>query len=250
MKLEHASWMEVKKYLDKPRGILLPIGSTEQHGPIGLIGTDTICSSIVADGVSEKTRMYVAPKISYTPAEFNMKFAGTVSISVEIFKGLIREVIISLLKHGFKFVYIINGHGANIEPIKELIKKANNYNIFIKSWWDFPEVNLLRKKFFGEWEGMHATPSEISITQINNRIIKNKIYSSFAKNPPKKLSAQFIKEHSGDKHGSPDEHYSLFPDGRVGSHSALANPKQGKLLLNSSIKEIIKDIKIIEKSIH
>ena len=75
MKLEHASWMEVKKYLNKPRGILLPIGSTEQHGPIGLIGTDTICSSIIADGVSEKTRMYIAPKISYTPAKFNMKFS-------------------------------------------------------------------------------------------------------------------------------------------------------------------------------
>ena len=97
---------------------------------------------------------------------------------------------------------------------------------------------------------MHATPSEISITQINHRKIINKNLNDCAKLPPKKLSAKFIKEHSGDKHGSPDEHYSLFPDGRVGSHSSLANPEQGKLLLNSSIKEIIKDIKLIEKSIH
>ena len=249
MKLEHASWMEVKKYLNKPRGILLPIGSTEQHGPIGLIGTDTICSSIIADGVSEKIRMYIAPKISYTPAKFNMKFAGTVSISIEVFKGLICEVIQSLLKHGFKFVYILNGHGANIEPVKEIIEELNNCNIFIKSWWDFPEVNILRKKFFGEWEGMHATPSEISITQINHRKIINKNLNDCAKLPPKKLSAKFIKDHSGDKHGHPDEHFRLFPDGRVGSHSALANPEYGKLILTSAIRAVTKDIKLIEKSI-
>ena len=79
MKLELVSWKEVQKHLEEPHGIIISTGSTEQHGPIGLIGTDTICSSSIADKVAVKAEMYVAPPIGYTPAEFNMKFPGTAS---------------------------------------------------------------------------------------------------------------------------------------------------------------------------
>ena len=76
----------------------------------------------------------------------------------------------------------------------------------------------MRNKHFGDWEGMHATPSEISITQVNH----TEFQSSLAEMPPKKLSKKYIKDHSGDKHGDAKEHKKNFPDGRVGSHSALA----------------------------
>ena len=66
MELENASWIEVENYLKKPNGILLSMGSTEQHGPIGLIGTDTICSYEIAKKVANKTKMYLAPKIAYS----------------------------------------------------------------------------------------------------------------------------------------------------------------------------------------
>ena len=121
MRLEQTGWMEVCEKLKKPQGIILATGSTEQHGPIGLIGTDTICSETIASDVAIKANIYLAPSIGFTPAEFNMKFPGTISISVQTFKSLLREVTSSLLKHGFKYVLIVNGHGANIDPIKEVM---------------------------------------------------------------------------------------------------------------------------------
>ena len=165
MQLEQTGWMEVRDKLKNPQGIIMATGSTEQHGPIGLIGTDTICSETIASGAAAKANMFLAPSIGFTPAEFNMKFPGTISVSVQTFKSLLREVTSSLLKHGFKYVLIVNGHGANIDPIKEVMINFNN-KLFFKSWWDFPTVNDIRNKEFGDWEGMHATPSEISITQI------------------------------------------------------------------------------------
>ncbi|RMF34250.1 MAG: creatininase family protein, partial [Alphaproteobacteria bacterium] len=48
MRLAHASWPEVEAHLSRGGGIILPVGSTEQHGPMGLIGTDTICAEAIA----------------------------------------------------------------------------------------------------------------------------------------------------------------------------------------------------------
>ena len=83
MQLEQTGWMEVRDKLKNPQGIIMATGSTEQHGPIGLIGTDTICSETIASGAAAKANMFLAPSIGFTPAEFNMKFPGTISVSVQ-----------------------------------------------------------------------------------------------------------------------------------------------------------------------
>lgn len=248
MRLDQASWMEVRDKLKNPQGIIMATGSTEQHGPIGLIGTDTICSETIASGVASKANMYLAPSIGFTPAEFNMKFTGTISISAQTFKSLLREVTSSLLKHGFKYVLIVNGHGANIDPIKDVMIDFNN-KLFFKSWWDFPTVNDIRNKEFGDWEGMHATPSEISITQINQRVIENTEFKKIAENPPQKLTKDFIIAHSGDKHGTAEEHHRAFPDGRVGSHSAMANPEIGKKIVNASVEGFLEEIERLNSTL-
>ena len=53
MRLQTATWPEVEAYLEKSKGIIVPIGSTEQHGPNGMLGTDAICPEIIAFGVAE-----------------------------------------------------------------------------------------------------------------------------------------------------------------------------------------------------
>ena len=89
--------------------------------------------------------MYLAPSIGFTPAEFNMKFPGTISISAQTFKSLLREVTSSLLKHGFKYVLIVNGHGANIDPIKDvMIDFKTNY--FLKAGGIFQQSMTLEIK--------------------------------------------------------------------------------------------------------
>lgn len=237
MKLAHATWMEVEAYLECSRGIILPTGSTEQHGPMGLIGTDAMCAEIIADSVGEKVDALVAPAVQYTPAPFNTMFAGTISISVALFKSMIREIIDCLSKQGFEAIYILNAHGANLAPLHEISGEYEGARLRIKSWWDFNEVNRLRRAFYGDWEGMHATPSEIAITQLVHRSVE----SGPAALPPQKLSSQFIEAHSGDRHGHPEAHRAAFPDGRVGSHSALATPDHGRALHAAAVNAVALD---------
>ena len=237
MKLIQSTWQEIDAYLATSDGIIIPTGSIEQHGPMGLIGTDMLCANDISVEAGELAKALVAPPLGYAPAEFNMGFVGTISISPDIYQAFCSEIFHSLERHGFRHLYVLNGHGANLEPLAQAAVSLRDADVRIKSWWDFDAVNLLRKKFYGNWEGMHATPSEIAITQVDHRILD----ASLAINPPEKLTQEFIRTHTGDKHGAADLHRAQFPDGRVGSHSALATRSQGRQLKKAAVSALVKD---------
>ena len=237
MELLHSSWLEIEDYLKFSDGIIIPTGSIEQHGPIGLIGTDTLCADDIATEAAKKINALVAPALAYAPAEFNMAFAGTASISTSVYRDFCVEVFRSFERHGFEHIYIMNGHGANLDPLRDAGHTLKNASVRIKSWWDFSRVAELRSQFYGSWEGMHATPSEIAITQTKHRTLK----ADLAKEPPEKLTSEFIKSHAGDKHGPAKEHRSQFPDGRVGSHSVLATPEHGTHLKQAAVDALCID---------
>lgn len=245
MKLEHMTWYDVEARLQNRTAIMLPVGSTEQHGPMGRIGTDTICAEEVAQLAAEPCDAIVAPALAYTPAPFNTAFPGTVSVSADVFTLYAQDIIKGLLAQGFTGVFVVNGHGANIEPLTEISAGLPSGALKIRSWWEPPSVNALRKDLFGEWEGMHATPSEVAITQALLGVLP----SGDAVDPPKKLSAEYLREHSGDRHGPPDQHRAIFPDGRVGSHSALATPEAGARLLQTAAQAISEEFIAYEEAL-
>lgn len=74
MKLEHMTWREVDTRIRTGAAILLPVGSTEQHGPMGRIGTDTICAEAVALQAAKACNAIVAPPLAYTPAPLTQPF--------------------------------------------------------------------------------------------------------------------------------------------------------------------------------
>ena len=237
MRLDRATWPDVEAYLDRARGIIIPTGSTEQHGPMGLIGTDAICAGTIAEAAAEQAGAYVAPTLAYTPAPFNLAFPGTVSVSVPVFEALLHDILDSLTGQGFDRVYVLNGHGANLEPLAHAIAKFPSTGFRVRSWWEFAAVDALRTELYGDWEGMHGTPSEVAITQAMVRVVS----PGDAAAPPEKLSAQYLRDHAGDRHGPPDAHRARFPDGRVGSHSALATPGHGRRLFDAAVAAVADD---------
>ena len=240
MRLDLATWPEVEAYLRRSHGIIIPAGSTEQHGPMGLIGTDAICAERVAMGAADLARAMVAPTLAYAPAPFNMAFPGTISVSEELFAKLVTEILGSLSSHGFDRFYFVNGHGANLAPLGRVattFRADSGTRVRVRSWWDFEAVNALRREYYGDWEGMHATPSEVAITQSTHRVVP----PGAAASPPARLPPGFIERHAGDRHGPPGEHRRRFPDGRVGSHSALAAPEHGAALLEAAASAVAED---------
>lgn len=71
MLLPLSTWPEVESYLERSKGVIIPIGSMEQHGPNGLIGTDALCAEIIARTVGEQADILVGPTITMGVAQFN-----------------------------------------------------------------------------------------------------------------------------------------------------------------------------------
>ena len=230
---------------EKP-GVIIPIGSIEQHGPMGLLGCDSLCAETVAQEAGTRGNILVAPTLAYTSAQFNMDFPGTISIRSRTLMSLIEDIVDSLHHQGIKAVYFLNAHGANIAPIRSAMHDIYSRlgdsapRIRCKSWWDFDAVNVIRTREFGDWEGMHATPSEISITQ-KYHLTPDAIAEE---EPERKLDSAYIQNHAGDFHPPAAQHKAEFPDGRVGSHSALASPNVGAEIVDAAAAALVVDFNV------
>jgi creatinine amidohydrolase len=237
MLLHLSTWQEVETYLQQSGGIIIPIGSTEQHGPTGLIGTDAICAEAIARGVGETTQAMVAPTINVGMALHHTAFPGTISLRPSTMIQVVRDYITCLAKVGFSKFYFINGHGGNIATLKAAfsetyahlddlqIPNAHKVQCQVANWFMCSSVYKLAKELYGDQEGSHATPSEVALTQY--------VYPEAIKQAP--LSSEVGSGHR--IYGAKDfrQHY---PDGRMGSNPALATPEHGKQFYELAVKEL------------
>jgi creatinine amidohydrolase len=109
---------------------LLPVGSTEQHGPHSPLGTDAlIASGIASTGANRYDgEVVVAPTIPIGIAEEHRQFTGTLWVTEETFRRYVRETITSLVHHGFERVVVVNGHGGNINAIREVCGEVSRHH--------------------------------------------------------------------------------------------------------------------------
>jgi creatinine amidohydrolase len=240
MQLQLQTWQEVEAYLQNSKGIILPIGSTEQHGPTGLIGTDAICAEVVAKGVGEAAGALVAPTIAVGMAQHHLGFAGSMTLRPSTLIAVLRDMVESLARHGFERLYFINGHGGNIATLAAAFSEiyaarslsaaatAPAVKCRLKNWWQNREVLQLAKELYGDAEGSHATPSEVAVTQF--------AYPEAIKSAP--LDPPVAPR--GDFADAADYRRN-FPDGRIGSNPALATPEAGRRLCEAAVAAITKD---------
>jgi creatinine amidohydrolase len=101
---------------------LLPVGSTEQHGPHAPLSTDTLNAVAVAETAADAfdDEVVVAPAVPVGVSEEHRQFAGTLWVSPDTFRAYVRETVASLAHHGFDRVVVVNGHGGNVSALEEV----------------------------------------------------------------------------------------------------------------------------------
>lgn len=238
MRLSEMTWPKVDEYLRTKNTILIPVGSTEQHGPTGLLGIDFISSQRIAEEVGRRSDTLVCPVLPYGMAQHHMAFSGTVSLTPLTYVAVLKDIIQSLVAHGFRRLIFVNGHGGNIAPIttafSETLAGGESHSLELINWWHLPEGIAYEKEVFGDENGFHATCGEISVTMHTEPEAYARIgpptfeptFEPTAKDTPWPLSSKRFRE--------------LFPDGRMGSNPALANPHHGKILFEKAVGAILK----------
>ncbi len=108
--LQHMTWEEYENEDKDALVILLPVGSTEQHGAHLPLGTDTIVAIELAEAASGRTGAVVAPPLWFGWSPHHMVLPGTVTIRPEILSEVIYDVMESLAEHGARNFVIVNGH--------------------------------------------------------------------------------------------------------------------------------------------
>jgi creatinine amidohydrolase len=125
--LHERRWPEIEAYLQRDDVVLLPVGSTEQHGRHMPVMTDAAEAIAVAVGAGERAGVLVAPPVWYGWTPHHMSYPGTITLRAETLSALVEDVCQSLIYHGFNRLIVVNGHRvANLPPIEIAAVKVRN----------------------------------------------------------------------------------------------------------------------------
>ena len=238
MELAKSTWKQVEEYLKSSRKVIIPIGSTEQHGPTGIFCTDYVIPERIAIAAGERTVTLVTPVIAFGMSNHHLAFSGTVSLNPSTLMKVVEDVVGSLYRGGFRSFLFFNGHGGNTATLdatfSEIREKFPEASLRLVSWYKMPEVQKEAQKLFGEREGSHSTPSEISATMH----IFPGLLEEAPKFNPKKTPLKSMP--------SAEQFRRIFPDGRMWSDPSLASEKHGKALFELALKELVREIKDLD----
>lgn len=142
MKISDMNWMQVEAYLQHDDRCILPLGSTEQHAYLSL-SVDSILAERLALDAAQPLGVPVFPVQPYGLTPYFMAYPGTVTLRAQTYLSLIRDVLDSLARHGFKRILIVNGHGGNSPALAlcdEWLMDHAGVRIKFHNWWNAPQV--------------------------------------------------------------------------------------------------------------
>ena len=245
MRLQLRTWPEVEAYLKDHTGIIIPIGSAEQHGPTGFIGTDALCPELVADGVAAETGALVAPTLSIGMAQHHLGFPGSITLRPTTLIAVVKDVVESLARNGFERFFFINGHGGNIATVtaafSEIYAEASlagaggnrpPIRCLMRNWFDSPGVERIQDQAFGAANGSHATAGEVSLTYFGYPEDGRRV-SADGKLAPEVAPTGTIYDAA--------DYRNRFADGRIGSDPTLATEAIGERLRDAAVADLAAD---------
>ena len=159
LRLADLTWVEVKSYLGKRKDVLLPFGSVEEHGYHLPLSTDGDIAVAIAEALSARTGVAVAPVVWYGVSNTTRAYTGTAMALFDSFKAYVRDILGSLRSTGFSVVYLLSGHlsSSQVVAIKEASREVGDLKAYFLD---------LRKLDFGdilETEPYHACEAETSL---------------------------------------------------------------------------------------
>lgn len=142
MRITEQNWMQVQACLQREDRAVLPLGSTEQHAYLSL-STDAILAERVAVEAAEPLGVPVFPALAYGISPYFLAYPGSVSLRVETYLSVVRDILDCLAGSGFRCILLVNGHGGNA-PVQGLLSEwmadHPGMRVRLHNWWNAPRT--------------------------------------------------------------------------------------------------------------
>ena len=163
MQLATRTWPELAERLDSASLALVPLGSTEQHGPHLPLATDHLIAEALARTAADRTDALCTPPIRIGVSPHHRQFPGTTWVDPEPFRAYVESFTRNLAYHGIDRVIYVNAHGGNVEPLREVGRRLHeDGTLYAIEWmWDESIPELVDELF--EHNGPHGGPKETAM---------------------------------------------------------------------------------------
>jgi creatinine amidohydrolase len=245
---EKLTWPEINDAVAAGKIPIVPIGAVEQHGPHLPLDVDMLLSTSVALAAGKRIadKVLVLPSVSYGYTGHVMDFPGTINIHYQHFIDHVLDICRSLAYHGFKKIFLLNGHGSNMPNLDLVARRCNletDAECAFTSWWLFLTVD---KEFLPRWREsqfpggcahaceletsvyMHLAPEDVRMDKITSGAI-----SFNEENSPYRYVDLFG---AGPVHVT--SWTSSYSDTGVLGAAELATPEKGKQAFEEAVKQL------------
>ncbi|MFC4454027.1 creatininase family protein [Deinococcus sonorensis] len=148
------NWMQVEEYLQRDDRLVLPLGSTEQHGYLSL-AVDNILPERLAHEAAGPLGVPVLPVLPYGITPYFRGYPGSVTLRVQTYLSVVRDILDAVYEQGFRRILIVNGHGGNSPALGftgEWMADHPGSRVKFHNWWNAPQV----------WAQVQATDTNAS----------------------------------------------------------------------------------------
>ncbi|EMA29793.1 creatininase family protein [Haloarcula japonica] len=165
MYLADETWPDLGDYFETESLALVPLGSTEQHGPHLPLATDHLIGEAFAREAADRTGYLCTPTINVGVSPHHRQFNGTMWVDAPVFRDYVESFTRNLAYHGIDRVIYVNAHGGNVEHLREVGRRLRDDEVLyaIEWMWDESIPDLVDDLF--EQNGPHGGPKETAMIQ-------------------------------------------------------------------------------------
>ncbi len=231
LRYDEMKWPEIEEAVASDPVLVVPVGTTEQHGPHLPVSVDTICAESLAHAAVARTypQALLLPTVAYAFNENQMDFPGTISVEMHVFVDYMFCIGRSLAHHGFRHLLFVNGHGSNIPFLDAAARRVTNETAALcalVTWWNVLTPTDLRWRESRYPGGMgHACELETSmVLHLRPELVDMTKAVDDLSNP---TSPYFYGDLAGSGPVHFTEYYSRHSATGVSGQATLATPEKG-----------------------
>lgn len=233
--MNEMTWNEFSSKKDNV--LILPIGSTEQHGPHLPLSTDSLIAEGIAKLLAEKVDGIVAPTIVYGYKSKPLSgggplFPGTIDLNGMTLIHLVYDILEEFIKDGIKKIFVLNAHFENeafiLESIDLISSKYPDVAIIETNWWDVLQQETIDAIFsevqFPGWAFEHAAITETSLLMylVPHLVHSNRILDEQGAKPSAYYKYPIVSD--------------MVPKTGVLATAKSSSPEKGKLIIDCALE--------------